>query len=295
MENKSDTPKQYTYLPFQLTRILDSHCYKVLSILMNLRNIRGKEDIDVPQSKLSEFSGLSESTIKTTLKVLKNNNFIDVIPSTSFFNDHTQTYVNVPNKYIIRDSVLKEWEEKEWKEVKEIQQIKISNYSKPKKIEHRQRKPLKGELIFPIVDVNRTAEENMRMLNEMNIDVKRATVSNVLKLKRENLSGNKITPQEKDSMINSSIQVEPLQESIIEDISASNINVHFNHHESGKPTKEFILGSGGSYLFGNKSKWNLNEEELREEYIFRFENKLPLNPYWVNLVKSKCMDGSFKK
>ena len=46
-------------------------------------------------------------------------------------------------------------------------------------------------------------------------------------------------------------------------------------------------GSGGTYLFGDKSKWSLNREEIIQEFTYRFDNNLPSSSEWMNFVKKK--------
>ena len=321
MGTEIHSTKRYTFLPFQLCKLLDGNCYKILSILINLRRMRSVDEIEIPLSKLSEFSGMSESNVRNTLLALEKNSFIRSTFTPREYDPEAQTYKCLPNKYSINDSLLMTVEGMKWDQINQNAQIKSSHFSKQYEERIYEKKPLKTQLIYGQLDINLTAEQNVKMLAEKGINVSRATVGNVLKDMRDSV--NYVKPirgsNRNDKAINHLSKKIAELEQIIKSNSQnkenarnqeSNIMVQdvslekdsqicteplaeiapsqkINNEKKEQTPNKFEKGLGGCYLFGDKSKWSLTNEELEQEFEFRCKNNIRASDEWSKFVGKK--------
>lgn len=289
--------KPITFLPYQMARLLDSNTFKILSILISLRNIDpSKMVIQVPLSKLVEYSGMSQATIQASIKALCDNEYITFVSTAPQFNDNENKYEYIANKYSINDQQIWDCLKIKWEILVKKEQVKSSKYNYTHHSKPVEKKPKKADIIRPMIDISKSAEDNLSVIRDNGIDISLALVSRVLKENRERMNYSKVKKNKpNESELYKTVTLLEQRLSALENL---NVSVDSNSKERGEKKDEqnsredkietpFKTGSGGSYLFGDKSKWSLTKEEAEQEFLFRCDNKLPMSEEWANFVADK--------
>lgn len=305
--NENTHSSQLTFLPFQLTRLLDSHTYKILSILMNLRNIRKK--IQVPYSELARFSGMSISTIQSSIKALEKNNFLSIRRYRMIEKDGH--LINPPLEFEINDAKLIECMEEGWDKIQKLPQIKSSAFNRTKS-RPKERKQKKSEQIRQHIDITKSAFDNLENIKQMGIVVNRSTVSNVLAEMRK--SANYTKASNSDSISKLAKKVQEIQDAISRMEKPSSTKIQSENHnrpipESVKSTSRHNEESEAyryehrplptdeelqnSFLFDNKPLKDLSIKELEEEYRHRQYYFIDVRP--VKQMRKKKIEDDTPK
>lgn len=279
-----------------MARLLDSNTFKILSILISLRNIHPSNPaVQVPLSKLEEYSGMSHATVQASIKALCEHRYISLYSTAPHFNDQENKFEYDANKYTINDQLIWNCLKIKWDILVKRPQVKSSkyNYTHSKPVE---KKPKKADIIKPMLDISKSAEDNLSIIKEKGITISLALVSRVLKELREGVKYTKVKRQNRtENDLFKSYALLEQRLTALENFNKSanpvtkevDENNDLQSYHEDKIEKPLKMGRGGSYLFGDKSKWNLSKEEASQEYLFRCDNKLPISKEWENFVVEK--------
>lgn len=184
-------------MPFTLTRKLDSNCYKVFAVCMNIRNSAGQKRFNASEEMLSYFTGSSRFIIKSALSALIADGFL-LIGDEEI--DEYGNKVIMPwgeDKYEINDALLEKYMKMTFDEVRNEPQTRTTSYRDRNcewdddglsvmDLKGAKRKEKKSDIIREHLDIKKTIDENLELLESKGINVKRATVAVVLaKMRRE--------------------------------------------------------------------------------------------------------------
>lgn len=180
-----------TTIPFTLTRKLDSNCYRVFAVCMNIRNSTGHKRFNASEEMLSYFTGSSRYIIKASLSALIADRFLLIGDEEIDENGITVIRPWGKDKYEINDVLLEKYMKMTFDEVRNEPQTRTTSFRDSNceweddnlsvmDLKRAKRKERKSDIISEHLDIEKTIDENLDLLNSKGIDVKRATVAVVL-------------------------------------------------------------------------------------------------------------------